>query len=66
MLFNGYQAALGCSSELTLYYVQRVEPYLQDPVAFPKAQVILASFHVVHCLIVTSYVVSLILLHRFF
>lgn len=34
------QAVLGCSSELTLHYLHQVEPYLRDPVAFPKVQVI--------------------------
>jgi len=43
------QAVLGCSSELTLRYVEQFEPYLQDPTAFPKAQVIL-SFLTVTCI----------------
>jgi len=44
---------LGCSSDLTLYYVQRFEPYLKDPVAFPMAQVHLLSYLKTHHLVYT-------------
>ena len=34
-----FQAALGCNSEITKNLVQKYEPYITDPLAFPKIQV---------------------------
>jgi len=43
LLYLVDKAVLGCTSELTLYYIEQVEPYLQEPAAFPKAQVMVQN-----------------------
>ena len=43
LLYLVDKAVLGCTSELTLYYIEQVEPYLQEPSAFPKAQVMVEN-----------------------
>lgn len=40
-------AVLGCPSDVTLYYIKRVEPYLQEPAAFPKAQMLVYMYYFV-------------------
>lgn len=43
-VFTILQAALGCNSAVTLELVNKSEPYLADPIAFPKIQVGLFIF----------------------
>lgn len=38
-------AALGCSEDLFTGYIKNIEPYLDDPVAYPKIQMITYFFH---------------------
>nr|XP_022335240.1 transmembrane 6 superfamily member 1-like [Crassostrea virginica] len=48
-------AALGCNSEITKNLVQKYEPYITDPLAFPKIQMVTYLFYFVPFCAFASY-----------
>lgn len=53
-IFKGL-AALGCNSAVTLELVNKSEPYLADPIAFPKIQMVTYLFYFVPFCAFASY-----------
>ncbi|XP_062590587.1 transmembrane 6 superfamily member 2-like [Saccostrea cucullata] len=53
-IFKGL-AALGCNSAVTQYFVKNYEPYLGDPIAFPKVQMMTYLFYCVPFCAFASY-----------
>lgn len=60
-IFRGL-IVLGCQEEITLQYVEHFEPYLLDPSAYPKIQMLIFMFYFVPYYIYAVY--GLLTLHQ--